>query len=77
MQGMQSVCRFCRRMHLFADSMIAMDGSKCKAVNSSDHNYMQAKIKSRMQEVEKNIQQYLDDLEAADISSPKQSTQHL
>ncbi len=66
----------CRRMDLFADSMIAIDGSKFKAVNSSDNNYTQAKIKIRMQEVEKNIQQYLDDLEAADISSPKQSTPH-
>lgn len=66
----------CRRMHLFADSMIAIDGSKFKAVNSCDKNYTQAKIKTRMQAVEKNIQQYLDDLEAADIRSPKQSTPH-
>jgi len=66
----------CRRLNLFADSMVAIDGSKFKAVNSSDHNYTQAKIKSRMQAVEKNIQQYLDDLEAADIISPKQSTPH-
>jgi hypothetical protein len=64
----------CRRMHLFADSMIAIDGSKFKAVNNCDKNYTQAKIKTRMQEVEKNIQQYLDDLEAADISAPKLST---
>jgi transposase len=66
----------CRRLNLFADSMVAIDGSKFKAVNSSDNNYTQAKIKSRMQAVEKNIQQYLDDLEAADIISPKQSTPH-
>jgi predicted transcriptional regulator len=67
---------FCRRMHLFADFMIAIDGSKFKAVNNCDKNFTQAKIKTRMQTVEKNIQQYLDDLEAADISSPKQSTLH-
>ncbi len=66
----------CRRMHLFADAMIAIDGSKFKAVNNCDKNYTQAKIKKRMQEVEKNIQQYLEDLEAADIRSPKQSTSH-
>lgn len=66
----------CRRMHLFADSMIAIDGSKFKAVNNCDKNFTQAKIKTRMQAVEKNIQQYLDDLQAADISSPKQSTPH-
>jgi transposase len=66
----------CRRIHLFADAVIAIDGSKFKAVNNCDKNYTQAKIKKRMQEVEKNIQQYLEDLEAADISSPKQSTSH-
>ncbi len=66
----------CRRMHLFTDAMIAIDGSKFKAVNNCDKNYTQAKIKKRMQEVEKNIQQYLEDLEAADIRSPKQSTSH-
>ncbi len=66
----------CRRMHLFADSMIAIDGSKFKAVNNCDKNFTQAKIKTRMQAVEKNIQQYLDDLEAADIRLPKQSTPH-
>ena len=43
----------CRRIHLFADFMIAMDGSKFKAVNSYGNNYTQAKIKKRMQEVEK------------------------
>ena len=66
----------CRRIHLFADAVIAIDGSKFKAVNNCDKNYTQANIKKRMQEVEKNIQQYLEDLEAADISSPKQSTSH-
>ena len=66
----------CRRMHLFADAMVAIDGSKFKAVNNCDKNFTQAKIKTRMQAVEKNIQQYLDDLEAADIRSPKQSTPH-
>jgi transposase len=66
----------CRRMHLFADAMVAIDGSKFKAVNNCNKNFTQAKIKTRMQEVEKNIQQYLDDLEAADIRSPKQSRPH-
>ena len=60
----------------FADSMIAIDGSKFKIVNKCDKNSMQTKIKTRMQSVEKNIQQYLDDLEALDIRHTKQSTPH-
>jgi transposase len=66
----------CRRLNLFADAMVAIDGSKFKAVNNCDKNFTQAKIKTRMQQVENNIQKYLEDLEAADMSSPKQSTPH-
>jgi len=55
---------------------IGCDDSKFKADNSCDKNFTQAKIKTRVPEVEKNIQQYLDDLEAADIRSPRQSTPH-
>ena len=61
-------------MDLFADPMIAIGGSKFKAVNNCDKNFTQAKIESSVQQIEKSIQQYLDDLEAADIRSPKKST---
>jgi transposase len=63
-------------MHLFADAMIAIDCSKFKAVNNCDKNYTQAKLKKRMLEVGNNIQQYLEDLDVADIGPPKQSISH-
>ena len=79
-KAIRKVCaqfiELCRQMNLFADSMVAIDGSKFKAVNSSDQNFTQAKIRRRMQETEQSIAQYLKDLEAADLRSPPQSTPH-
>ena len=79
-KAIRKVCaqfiELCRQMNLFADSMVAVDGSKFKAVNSSDQNFTQAKIKRRIQEAEASIAQYLKDLEAADLRSPTGSTPH-
>ena len=79
-KAIRKVCaqfiELCRQMNLFADAMVAVDGSKFKAVNSSDQNFTQAKIKRRIQEAEASIAQYLKDLEAADLRSPAGSTPH-
>ena len=79
-KAIRKVCaqfiELCRQMNLFTEAMVAVDGSKFKAVNSSDQNFTQAKIKRRIQEAEQSIAQYLKDLEAADLRSPAQSTPH-
>src|SRR5262250_3986003 len=36
----------CRRMKLFSESVVAIDGSKFKAVNNRDRNFTDKKIKS-------------------------------
>jgi transposase len=56
----------CRQMKLFTDAVVAIDGSKFKAVNNRDRNFTQQKIKSRMEHLEKSVKQYLDDLDRAD-----------
>jgi transposase len=56
----------CREMRLFTDAVVAIDGSKFKAVNNRDRNFTQQKIKSRMEHLEKAVKQYLDDLDRAD-----------
>ncbi len=49
--AIKSVCRefvlLCKRLDLFADTMIAIDGSKFKAVNNPDRAFSKAKIKKR------------------------------
>jgi hypothetical protein len=53
-------------MHLFTEAVVAVDGSKFKAVNSRDKCFTQAKIKFRLKQVEAHINQYLKDLDQAD-----------
>lgn len=68
--SIQKVCKefvvLCRHMNLFADAVVAVDGSKFKAVNSRDNNYTVGKLRSRMERVEEGIRKYLDQLDAAD-----------
>src|SRR3954468_22006785 len=50
--AIQSVCRqfveLCRRLKLFTGAVVAIDGSKFKAVNNRDKNYTVAKVTGRM-----------------------------
>ena len=47
-KAISRVCRefvlLCRKLDLFADSLVAIDGSKFKAVNNRNRNFTRAKI---------------------------------
>jgi hypothetical protein len=60
----------CQQLDLFSDAVVAIDGSKFKAVNSSDRNFTNAKLKRRMEEIETNISRYLAELDTADRHEP-------
>jgi len=73
-KAIRNVCRqfivVCQQLDLFSDAVVAIDGSKFKAVNSSDRNFTDAKLKRRMQEIEANISRYLAELDTADRQEP-------
>jgi len=54
-QGIRNVCRrfveLCRDLKLFGQSLVAIDGSKFKAVNSRDRNFTAGKIDKRQQQM--------------------------
>lgn len=56
----------CRRLQLFADGIVAIDGSKFKAVNNRDKNFTPHKIEVRRQPLEHSISRYLAELDRAD-----------
>jgi transposase len=56
----------CRRLNLFADASVAIDGSKFKAVNNRDRNFTEAKMKRRMAQIEESVARYLHQLESSD-----------
>ncbi|MGF6573892.1 hypothetical protein ABH945_006014 [Paraburkholderia sp. GAS333] len=49
---------------------MAIDGSKFKAVNSRDNNFTPNKVAKRQEQIEQNIQRYLEALESADRTQP-------
>src|SRR5579872_6006061 len=69
-QAIRRVCRefvvLCRSLNLFSDALVAIDGSKFKAVNGRDRNFTKHKLKARMQQLEESIARYLVDLDRAD-----------
>ncbi len=56
----------CRRLDLFSEAIVAIDGSKFKAVNNRDKNFTSNKIQRRMEQIEAGIDRYLSALDAAD-----------
>jgi len=46
--------------------MVAIDGSKFKAVNNRDKNFTDRKLKARMQQLDESIGRYLAELDRAD-----------
>ena len=79
-EAIRLVCRefvmLCRKLELFTDAFVAIDGSKFKAVNQRDRNFTKAKMKRRLQQIEESIDRYLGQLASADrqeqaVAGPK------
>src|SRR5215471_5162982 len=68
--AIRATCRqfvmLCRRLDLFSETVIAIDGSRFKAVNTRDKNYTHGAIERRMEQVEASIARYLSALDTAD-----------
>jgi hypothetical protein len=64
------VCRefvmLCKKLDLFADAFVAIDGSKFKAVNNRDRNFTKAKMKRRLQQIDESIERYLGQIASTD-----------
>lgn len=56
----------CRRLNLFSKAVVAIDGSKFKAVNNRDKNFTVAKVEARLAQVETSVARYLAALDRAD-----------
>jgi len=73
-KAIRSVCRqfvvLCQRLDLFAEAIVAIDGSKFKAVNHRDRNFTSAKLERRMRDIESSIACYLEAMDTADRQEP-------
>lgn len=68
--AIRNVCRefivLCRELELFSEAIVAIDGSKFKAVNNRDKNFTDRKLEARRQQLEESIARYLAELDRAD-----------
>ena len=69
-KAIRLVCRefvmLCRKLNLFSEAFVAIDGSKFKAVNNRDRNFTKAKMRRRLQQIDESIERYLGQLASAD-----------
>jgi BMFP domain-containing protein YqiC len=74
-QAIRQVCvefvGLCRELKLFSATLVAIDGSKFKAVNSRDKNFTKKSVKRRLKKTQANIDRYLAMLDQADQEEPE------
>ena len=73
--AIQNACRqfivlLCRKLDLFWQAIVAIDGSKFKAVNSHDRNFTRGKLDKRLDQIDQCIERYLTALDTADRQEP-------
>jgi transposase len=69
-EAIRLVCRefvmLCRKLNLFSDAFVAIDGSKFRAVNNRNRNFSKAKIRKRLEQIDDSIARYLGEIASAD-----------
>ncbi|MEM6891841.1 MAG: IS1182 family transposase [Pseudomonadota bacterium] len=68
--AIRKVCRqfvaLCRDINLLNGTLVAIDGSRFKGVNSKAKNYTRGKLRQKLGEIDKAIERYLGALDRAD-----------
>jgi transposase len=74
----QKVCRtftlLCKELQLFGGELVAIDGSKFKAVNNRKRNFTDEKLTKALRHIDQKIAEYLQALDTADSDSPTRRT---
>jgi len=60
--------KLCMKLNLYGKELVAIDGSKFKAVSSKDRNFTDKKLQDRIAQIEAKIEGYLKELEDSDTS---------
>jgi transposase len=64
----------CRRLDLFGRELIAVDGTRIKAVNNKDRNFTRNSLEKFIAAADKKMQDYLNRLDASDENEKKSGT---
>lgn len=75
-QAIRNVSReftlFCRQLDLFSADLVAVDGSKFKAVNRRDRNFTTKQLKRVIRKLDEDIDRYLEAMDQADAQEPEE-----
>src|SRR5260370_13905791 len=70
--ALKGVCReftfLCKKLKLFGGELVAIDGSKFKAVNNRRRNFNKARLTKAIKALEEKIDGYLGSLDEADAA---------
>lgn len=76
LKPLRAVCRqftlLCRKLELFGGQLLAIDGSKLRAVNSRERNFNEDKLKELIAHTDARLAEYfkmLDEVDAAELSA--------
>ena len=70
------VCReftlLCKKLELFSGDLVAIDGSKFKAVNRRSKSFTKKKLRQAIQKLDEDIDRYLDEMDETDEVEPQE-----
>ncbi len=58
--------RLCRELDLYGFELVAVDGTRIKAVNNRDRNFTRAKLQRHLQRIDEQLDRYLEQMNEAD-----------
>lgn len=77
-EGIKKVCKafilLCKDLGLFGCELVAIDGSKFKAVNAKKRNFNAKKLQRKIRDIEKKIEEYLEALDGQDKEEEEASS---
>ena len=66
--------RLCRELDLYGRELIAVDGTRIKAVNHADRNFTQSKLRRNLAQMDRALERYLKELAEADAREESEGT---
>ena len=64
----------CRKLELFGGELLAVDGTRLKAVNSTERNFTHAKLTKQIESIDEKLTDYLQRLDRCDAQEAEAST---
>ncbi len=63
----------CRKLDLFGGELLAVDGTRLKAVNSTERNFTHAKLTKQIESIDQKLTDYLERLDRCDVQEAEPS----